>query len=350
MTDEPPPSRDDAAGPRAKLDLVSEVASGRPRVSVIVPTHDTRVLTERCFAALAASPPPSCELILVDDASRDGTAESIVARHPEVRVLRLEGRQGFAAAANAGAAAARGELLWIVNSDTEVAPGAAVRMVEAFARDPALGIAGAQLCTATGEPSWSGGQQPDARWLFVLASGVAPHLGRLPGYRRVKHPGVPGGEADWVSGAAMMVRRTVWDAIGPFDERYAFYCQDVDLCLAARAACWRVAVVGDARVVHHEGGTIGRDAGAFGARVAPALLWSDLVRCAAKHGGAPAATSARRALVAGALLRVGARWLVTPLVPRPARDAFRRDTAALRAGISAVRGMRLGDPSPSAPR
>ena len=314
-----------------------------PPLSVIVPTHDTRALTERCFAALAAACGPDCELLLVDDASSDGTTAAIVRAHPGVRVIRLEGPQGFTAAANAGLAAATGEILWLLNSDTEVGRTAPAALLDAFARHPWLGVAGASLHAPDGAAQWSGGRAPSLPWLLALASGGAALLGRLPGYRRVKQIGAAAGvEVDWVSGAALAIRREVWRRSAPLDERFRFYGQDVDLCLRVRDLGWQVMIVPGVRVLHHEGSTIGRDEHAVAARYHAAHLWTDLVRLAEKRGGAPRARRARAALLAGARLRVALRRLAIPLLPVPARAAWQADTRALDAGVAALRAYAPG--------
>lgn len=313
-----------------------------PPLSVVVPTHDTRALTLRCFEALAAACAgvPGCEWILVDDASRDGTAEAVVAAHPAVRVIGLAGPQGFTAAANAGLEAARGEIVWLLNSDTEVERGAVVALLGAFERNPWLGVAGAELVAPDGTPRWSGGATPGLRWLFVLGTGVAGLLGRVPGWRYVKHAGATAGvEVDWVSGAALALRRAVWLRTGALDARYRFYGQDVDLCLRARALGWQVMIVPGVRVLHHEGATIGRRSGTVAERYHPALLWTDLVRLAAAHHGVAFARRARAALLVGAGLRLASRRVLRPLVPHDRRATWRRDTDALAAGVAALREL-----------
>src|SRR3954447_1784304 len=93
-----------------------------PPLSIVIPTHDTRELTLRCLGSLFASPLPGMEVILVDDASRDGTAEAVAGRHPEVVVLRTAEPARFTGSANRGLARASGEILLLLNSDTEVEP------------------------------------------------------------------------------------------------------------------------------------------------------------------------------------------------------------------------------------
>lgn len=325
-----------------------------PALSVVVPTHDTRELTLRCLAALAAADPPPPEVIVVDDGSADGTAEAVAASYPAVRILRLADARGFTAAANAGLASARGEALLLLNSDTEVSPGAPAALARALAADPGLGIAGGTLVYPDGTPQWSGGRAPDTPWLLALSSGLARalgalHLGPAHPWRRLRPVSghgpatraAPAGSAagapadvravDWVTGAALAIRRAAWQAAGPLDERFALYCQDLDLCLTARERGWRAGVVPDARVLHHHGATLASVAGVGpGGYHAPAL-WGDLVRLAAKRGGAPAAERAARALRLGGSMR---RALLVPLLAGAA--VSRRRAAAERAALSAA--------------
>lgn len=322
----------------------------RPTLSVVVPTRDTRELTLACLASLAAGGVQGIEAIVVDEASGDGTAAAVAERFPAARLLTSAAPAGFAAAANRGLAAARGELLLLLNSDAEVDPGALAALAAAFAGAPRLGIAGARLRYPDGTPQWSAGREPGPAYLFALASGLPPVLARVPGWRRLRPPSgtcVPdaGGllAVAWVTGAALALRRQVWERCGPLDEGYRFYGQDLDLCLAARDAGWQVAVVPGFTVLHHHGATVAGGASGGGSP-APAggrqrldLLWPDLVRWAGKRRGPAGARRAARAIAAGARLRLLAHAAALPFLPRRRRDAWRRATAAVRAALEAVR-------------
>jgi N-acetylglucosaminyl-diphospho-decaprenol L-rhamnosyltransferase len=318
--------------------------SSPPPLSIVIPTHDTRELTLRCLGSLREARrggPEGIEIVLVDDASRDGTAAAAAAAHPEVTILRNDEPAGFTRAANRGLAAARGDVLLLLNSDTEVDRPGLEALLDAFAADPRLGAAGAALHYPDGSPQWSGGREPTLLWFFGLASGLPALLGRLPLYRRLRPPGAApgrgdrGGRVDWVTGAALAIRREAWEAAGPLDEGFRFYAQDLDYCLRLRQGGWRVALLPGFRVLHHHGATIGRDPGAR-RRQHPELLWSDLLRWAGKHKGEGWARRAALAFQAGGRLRLLGRALAAPTLPRERRAEWREDGEPFRKAVRSV--------------
>jgi GT2 family glycosyltransferase len=329
---------------------VSEAA--RPPLSVVVPTHDTRELTLACLAAVlrqeVRQQVPAIEVLVVDDGSNDGTAGAIAHLHPTVRVLRNEHPVGFTRSANRGLREAQGDLLLLLNSDTEVDPGGLAALLAAFAADPRLGAAGGALRYPDGRPQWSGGAAPSFLWLFGLASGLPALLGRLPLYRRLRPPsGSDAEKVDWVTGAALGLRRAALPSPAPLDESFRFYGQDLDLCLRLAADGWRVAVVPGFGVMHHHGATISTRT-ASGRRDGPSpsgfqhaeLLWTDLLAWAEKRHGAPWVARAARAMRLGAALRLAGRSLAGLLKPARERAAFAAESAALRRARRAIRRIR----------
>lgn len=273
-------------------------------LSIVIPTFNTAAMTLRCCDAVLASMPPQSEVIVVDDGSRDGTAELLRHDAPRVQIVRLETNRGFAAAANAGVAATSGRIVLLLNSDAIVEPDALGALLAAFDADARLGVAGARLLNDDGSPQWSGGRAPTLPWMIGVVSGA----GHLAGLVRRSSGDAPRA-VDWVSGAAMAFRCEVWSVAGPLSERFAFYCQDIEFCLRARAAGWAVRVIEEARVRHGLGQTI---AAQHPLRHDPERLWPDLLAWGAAHYGRMWTIAARVVLASVAAARA--------LVRLPRRD------------------------------
>jgi GT2 family glycosyltransferase len=223
----------------------------RAVLSIVIPTYNTAALTQRCVrAALVAA--PDAEIVVVDDASTDHTASQL-STEPRIHYLRREKNGGFAAAANDGVNAAKGEVILLLNSDAILDRAAPRHLLTAFASNPHLGVASPQLFDEDGTPQWTGGRKPTLPWIIGAVSGKGHWLRRVR--RRSERQATV---QDWVSGAAMALRRKVWEDAGPLREEYRFYCQDIDFCLDARAHGWTIAVVPEARVIHARGATVGR--------------------------------------------------------------------------------------------
>lgn len=295
------------------------------------------MLTDQAVQSVYSQELPNTEVIVVDDGSRDGTAQWMAEHHPEAKVLRNEQSTGFSATANRGLRDAKGQILLLLNSDTVLAEHALLPMLEAFEKNPELGIAGAALQFPDGAPQWSGGKFPTLAWVFALTSGIAVFAGTLPLYRKIKKPGSRStGSVEWVTGAAMAIRKSVWNDVGPLDENYRFYGQDLDLCRKAGKAGWKISIVPDFVVTHHHGATISEIDGATDASN-PEFLWTDILRFITINDGPGAARRTRWVMLFGANLRLFVMALAQPFgsphtreLRRKRRSIYQKATHALR--------------------
>lgn len=226
-------------------------------LSIIIVNWNTRDLLADCLTAVdrtVRSPEHLyAEVVVVDNASTDGSVASVQTQFPWVRLIEHRENVGFAAANNAALREAGGRALCLLNPDTVVQPGAIHqlwRILQAQSSKPShIGIAGAQLLNADGSRQ--------------MSTGVFPSLwSELPGINRLLRPvhrtftvHTAEGEmhvqsVDWVSGAALMVRREVVDVIGLLDEAFWLYTEETDWCYRASRAGWSVVLAPAAQVFH----------------------------------------------------------------------------------------------------
>ncbi len=228
-------------------------------LSVILVSRDTRELTLRCLASVAASLADTAvtwEAILVDNASSDGTIAAVRDAFPAVRLIEAGGNRGFAVGNNLGLAVARGGALLLLNPDTEALGDALPTLLDTLRRDPALGVVGPALCYPDGTPQESRRRFPTPLTPF-LESTLAQHYWRhnrvIERYFVADRPATARQDVDWLHGACLLVRHAALAQIGGFDEAYFMYSEELDLCARLRAHGWRVAYEPDAALIHHEG-------------------------------------------------------------------------------------------------
>ena len=224
--------------------------SDAPRVSIVIPVYNKVEYTVACLHSLAehAGDTPF-ETIVVDDASSDATAERL-AQVEGIRYLRNAENLGFVGSCNRGAGESRGEFVLFLNNDTLVTAGWLEALLACFAERPDAGLVGARLVYPDGRLQESGG--------IVFNDGSGWNFGRF------EHPDDPRfnfrREVDYCSGAAIMLRRALFEELGGFDTRYApAYYEDTDLAFAVRAKGFKVYVEPRATVVHFEGISAGTD-------------------------------------------------------------------------------------------
>jgi N-acetylglucosaminyl-diphospho-decaprenol L-rhamnosyltransferase len=213
-----------------------------------------------CLEAIERTRPEGVrhEVLVLDNASDDGSAEAVRERFPGARLFALEERTGKAQNDSLLLRESRGRYCLLLNEDSELCDGAARALLDALRGDPGAAAAGAQLLTSEGEPTACAWRLPDAGW--ALAAAVFLH-------RRyaVQSRGSETREVGWVQSSAMLVRREAAEQVGWLDPAFFVYSDETDFCRRLRDAGWRVLFVPAARAVHHD--QLGTDAAAMRRRI-----------------------------------------------------------------------------------
>jgi len=226
--------------------MVSIAPSGElPRISFVVVTHNSRETILDCLASIEAQELRPREILVVDNDSNDDTTQLVASNFPDVVVIETRSNRGYGYANNLGAARASGAIIGIVNPDVILNPSWAKQMAVALGSDFLCGAAEGKLLQSQDPRRVDvGGSR-----MNVLGFGCTSNHGELENPEEVTK------EVSYPSGAAFVIRRDVYSAVGGFDETYFLYHEDVDLGLRIHAAGWKVVYVPAARAVHrHESG------------------------------------------------------------------------------------------------
>ncbi len=226
-------------------------------ISVLVVNRNGAQWLERCLGSLGEPLPEDVEVVLVDNASTDGSLELVRRRFSHARVLRMAHNVGFAVANNLAAACSDGDALLLLNNDAWLAEGSLARMRGRLESDPGIGLVAPRLLSPEGRPRfvWA----PDRGLLGEALQRLRnPFEGRAfnhgPVERLLRALLGPG----WYTAACVLVRRRAFDEVGGFDPSFFLYFEDADLCLRLRERGWRLA--GEpAAVAVHAGGAAARD-------------------------------------------------------------------------------------------
>jgi N-acetylglucosaminyl-diphospho-decaprenol L-rhamnosyltransferase len=218
-------------------------------LAIVIVSYNTRSDLVNCLQSLHDHPPrASHQIIVVDNASRDGSVDAVRSRWPGVTVIALNSNVGFASANNAGIRATHSELVLLLNSDTLVPDGAIDRLIGALRELPGASIVGPKIVDGEGRAELSYGRMmtplAELRQKRLVRRASAHKLSRMTSKTR---------QVDWVTAACLLVRRRDAEAAGLLDERYFMYCEDVDFCAAVRANGGKVYFTPLAQVVHLRG-------------------------------------------------------------------------------------------------
>lgn len=230
-------------------------SAAAPRLSIVIVTYNSAGQIDDCLRSIVHDGRPHVvhEILVVDNASADGTTQLIREHWSDARIVDAGANLGFARANNLGIRSSSGDLILLLNPDTVVPAGAIDTMVSVLESRPDVGIIGPRLVDAAGRTELSFGRMMSPlaelrQKILVRSSGrrgvLATYVNALTQHER---------EVDWVSGACLLVRRADAEAVGLMDERFFMYAEDVDFCAAVRARGRRVLFTPAATVTHLRG-------------------------------------------------------------------------------------------------
>jgi len=291
---------------------------GRPTVGRSDAAHSTAegVGARSPRPGAAAHPtlanPQHCrlEIIVVDNASADGSVEMVRAEFPRVRLIANADNRGFPAANNQGLAVAQGRYVLLLNPDTEVVGDALAGMVAYADAHPDVGVVGPQLLNPDGSVQSSRRRFPTLATALLESTWLQPYAPRgvLERYYVLDRPDDEVQDVDWVKGAALMARAEAVQQVGLMDEDFFMYSEELDWCRRFREAGWRVVYLPSAQIVHYEGKS--------SEQVVPARhihFQTSKVHYFRKHHGVIVAEALRLFLLGNYVWQLGlegAKWLV----------------------------------------
>jgi GT2 family glycosyltransferase len=302
----------------------------QPAVSVVIVNWNTNKLLRDCLTSIIAQTHSPCQIIVIDNASRDGSAAMVTEDFPQVVLVSNSENLGFAAANNQGLRLAIGAHVLLLNPDTIILDGAIDTMLDWLGQHPDVGCVGCQVLEGPDVIQRTCFADPNVGNLAIVELGMmrlarcVPLFGR-PWYsdwdRRTER------EVDVVSGMFMLVPRAVLDAVGGLDDAFFIYAEEADWCRRIRQAGWRCVFAPVAQIIHLDGGS--KSTSQVKPRMHVQMQKSHLIYVS-KHQGALAYASAKALMVASALMRgllFGGLFLVTQDGPSKAR--LRLSSAAL---------------------
>jgi len=313
-------------------------AGGQPStavdLSIVIVNWNSAGYVRQCVKAVQLNPPACAyEMVVVDSGSFDECGEMLGREFPAVRFVQSQANAGFASGNNLGAEQARGRVLLFLNPDTEVVGNALDRLFKTLNRLPDAGLVGARLLNSDRSLQTSCvqsfptilNQVLDAEWLrriFPRSSfwGMKPLFGET-----LMPPPV-----EVISGACIMIKRSIFECVSGFDERYFMYSEDLDLCYRVRQAGFDCLFVPDAQIVHHGGGSSASARSMF----SNVMTRESVFRFLKLHRGRPVAWGYRAAMGISSLIRLpliavlnGAKKLTSK---KPRKGSFRKWIAILR--------------------
>jgi N-acetylglucosaminyl-diphospho-decaprenol L-rhamnosyltransferase len=228
----------------------------KARWAVVIVNYEAGPLLTACVRSVLADHSAGApEVVVVDNGSRDGSLATLTNAFPSIRVVGPGANRGYGAGANRGIAATAAPVVAVCNPDAELLPGTAAPMLERFDREPDLAALGPAIHNPDGTLYPSARSVPSTADAVghALLGVIHPRNAFTRRYRQLDvDPGSPR-DVEWLSGAAMWLRRSAIDSVGGWDERYFMYGEDLDLCWRLRRLGWRVGYEPRGHVTHVQG-------------------------------------------------------------------------------------------------
>lgn len=223
-------------------------------LSITICSWNTKEDTRKCLQSIYdCSHEGKIETIVIENASEDSSAEMIENEFPWVNLIKLEQNVGFAKGHNIGFKESKGEILMALNSDTIVHRGALHNLISFLKQNKDVGIAGPKLLNPDGSLQYSCRKFPTplaALFRNTPLGKMFPKNKYARDYLMQDWAHDESRDVDWLSGAALCIKRELYEKIGGFDEQFFMYLEDVDLCKRAHEAGYRVVYLPDAIITH----------------------------------------------------------------------------------------------------
>jgi GT2 family glycosyltransferase len=226
------------------------------KVSVVIVTWNAKSYVAECLQSMRENCQIPAEIIVVDNASSDGTPELVRSVFPECRLVETGANLGFAKGNNIGIALATGKYLFLVNSDVKILPGCVENLVELMEANPDMGLAGPQMLGADGSIRRSTMRFPtlwNSSCRAMALDSVFPHSGVFAGYLMGDFNHQRTRDVEILNGWFWVVRRKALDQVGGLDEDFFMYGEDMDWSYRFRKAGWRNAFCAESTAVHYGG-------------------------------------------------------------------------------------------------
>jgi len=310
-------------------------------LSVILVNYNTAHLLERCLGHLrAASRGLAVRVVIVDNASRDGSAAFIRENLPDCVLVANEANVGFGRANNQALALCPGPYVLLLNVDAFVYPDALTKCLQHMIDNPRCGVLGARLLNTAGQGFYTGRPFPNRWHDFLIKTGLRREPAHVMLPLDARPPSGDSWHCDWVVGCFYMVRREVIERIGLFDARYFLYFEEVDHCRAVWRAGWTVECLASAHVIHI-GGASAESEGeltAAGRQIAELQIESELLYFRKHNGLTGLLSTVMLALAVNAVLAL--KWLLKGRRPAGLKVFWRNALTVCRLALQTRLGVR----------